>query len=261
MRSTVIGLVALPVVLAGVGIAGATIYFSGAPAPATDQSPARSLQAGAGSGSPSEIAGTSILGQRPHLTVHDDNHLLLAGSLAGITSARPISVAPLSDDAPDLRTVFRGPADDRVTTTPAMSPPAVQWSPRAAIPAPEPPRLISPAPLTMSSQPVAPPGTPPLSAAPGTTTESVEAVEAVEDTREDDRRDRDNRDASSEGDGSGWRVEASQATSGTTHGNEGDDDNGPPSHSRHTGRPAHADTTGPPPHANIDKRDHDSRPR
>lgn len=227
MRTTLVGLVGLPVLLGGIGLAAAAVYYSGTPSfsaeprPTQSQNPDSIPGAGAGAG-----AGTSIDGRRPHLTVHDGNRLLLAGSLAGLHSARPIPVPPLDDDAPSLRN-----ASSAGETAVPASARAPSWSVEVAVPPRQistAPSAYSPAPATGGPRPVPPAQSP---ATPEPVRQPTEAAPPSVDTVETEA-----------SPSSGWRPDPVRAAGDAT---------GPPPHARETGRPDHADTTGPPPHANA----------
>lgn len=116
MRTTAVGLVALPVALGGIGIAVAGMVYSGPTSPGASRSPSQTQEIS--STTSAGNSGTSIDGKRPHLTVIDGTMLPLPGSLAGIISYLPAASPPLPPSAPELGTTAPSTPSAAPTTAP-----------------------------------------------------------------------------------------------------------------------------------------------
>ncbi|MFN3340614.1 MAG: hypothetical protein ACK40Z_13020 [Dietzia sp.] len=226
MRVAAAGLIALPVVVGGLGIAAAVVILGPPDATTPTGDEAVGEIASPGSGETISRGGTAIEGSRPHLTVRDGTPtVIMAGTIPGFLALLPASANPL----PTLATF----------TSATAEPGGPGTGPRTG-PAPVPAPVGSPTPTVKNPSPA--PDSPYNSA----TTKDSPAGGTV--------------------DGGPIRATAvggpALLTTGTAAERDTNDyaavrppaNRPPPPHAAGTGRPDHAGTTGPPPHASADPR-------
>ena len=132
MRKILGGLVVLPVVVGGLSIAAAAVFF---PEPSTGPSSrgVDDISVGAGGAGPDggDEHGTAVDGRRPYLSVVDGRTVLLPGSLAALIALLPDDGPPLPEHGPTLGDAGQtAPAGERFGRRPGgRGPPGHQPDP------------------------------------------------------------------------------------------------------------------------------------
>ncbi|MET3862342.1 hypothetical protein ABIE38_003282 [Dietzia sp. 2505] len=220
MRVAAAGLIALPVLVGGLGLAAAVVVLGSPEATAPSADEVAEEVAAPGSGGPVTRDGTVIEGSRPHLTVRSGMpSLMLAGTIPGFLALLPASASPLPTLSPfsDATADPGGPVSGR-PAGPATVPSTVgRPVPTVRNPSPVPDPRVGSAPTTDSG-----------ASAPRPTVLGGPALLTVDPT-------------------AGPETDPPAVGRPPT-------DRTPPRHASETGRPDHAGTTGPPPHASADPR-------
>ncbi|GAA1051494.1 hypothetical protein [Dietzia natronolimnaea] len=224
MRVAAAGLIALPVLVGGLGLAAAVVVLGSPEATAPSADEVAEEVAAPGSGGPVTRDGTDIEGSRPHLTVRSGMpSLMLAGTIPGFLALLPASVGPLPTLTPfgDATAGAGGPATGRPAgpAGPTTTVPSTAGSPAPTVrnPSPVPDPRVGSAPATGSG-----------ATAPRPTVPGGPVLLTIDPTA---------------GPGTDAPATGRPQTDRT-----------PPPHAAETGRPNHAGTTGPPPHASAHPR-------
>lgn len=214
MRVAAAGLIALPVVVGGLGIAAAVVILGPPEATAPTGDQAVGEIASPGSGESISRGGTAIEGSRPHLTVRDGTPtVIMAGTIPGFLALLPASANPL----PTLSTFTSATAE------PGGPAPVGSPTPTVKNPSPAPDYPYNSATTKDSPSGGTGDGGPIRATAVGGPALLTTGTAAERDTN----------------DYAAARPPANRP---------------PPPHAAETGRPDHAGTTGPPPHAAADPR-------
>ena len=239
MRLTAVGLIALPVVVGGLGVAAAVVALN--PPESSVRSPhdVSVERVPDGPDVAEADGGTAIEGTRPHLTVRDGaSAISLPGSIRGLLSLLPPTT---SAALPPLR------ADTSEPVTPATRPGGS--APGQVAPPPTAgPKIVSPAAGDVR------PGFP-AGAHPRPADTPVPDIPSRSTVLKDSPSRPDTVDRPAPG-----QPMVEEEKSPLRGGGDGPRGDGPPLHAGETGRPDHAGTTGPPPHASDGGRDNVSRP-
>lgn len=230
MRVVVVGLIALPVVVGGLGIAAAVVALGPPQIPSAPDQNMTVAAAIPDGDQPDNRSGTAIDGSRPYLTVSDGGRTItLPGAIPAMLSVLPspsFDLPPLVQEIPGQGGTAPDPtASAAVPTAPAVVPPA------PPVPGPA---GVTPPPIDGRGALVGGP--------PGATPHPPVGIE-----RDDSR-------ATAAGLPSPPSTEPPRDSGpgrGAGHPGPGE---GPPAHADEQGRPGHADTTGPPPHASDNAR-------
>lgn len=252
--AVVVGLIALPVAVGGLGIAAAVVAFGPAPVSSTADGNLTAASAASGSDWPDSQGGTAIEGSRPHLTVSDGTRTItLPGAIPAMLTLLPSPSSDLPPLAPEPVGQGGAAPDGSAPSAPAASPdpdrgPAggqsvvggqgsagtlpPSFDGRAAGSTPG--TADGPSRLTASPRP---PGidSHDSRATAGDSSPAIEAPRGMNPGRGDGRPDANRPGAGGPG------------ASGPGTGGPGA--NRPPTHADDQGRPAHAGTNGRPPHA------------